>query len=193
MTEEGQQQPAWRRALDWRTPGWCHESGVHWESWSLNGEACITGLDPPFAGGARLASGLTWLVRAFASHCRRTHDATGMFALTCTGRRMPSTLAFTMSGSFDLALRDLRLIRERVRRRGGDPAACCWPAFWLEGAGYDYVIRFLRSERDAGNWSSWPRSDRRSSRPGQRRLPSASTARGREASRGMRCGGYRPR
>jgi hypothetical protein len=140
MTEEGQQQPAWRRALDWRTPGWCHESGVHWESWSLNGEACIAGLDPPFAGGARLASCLTWLVRSFASHCRRTHDATGAFALACTGRRMPSTLALTMSVSFDLALRDLRLIRARVRRRGGDPAACCWPAFWLEGAVYDYVI-----------------------------------------------------
>ena len=140
MTEEGQQQPAWRRALDGRTPGWCHESGVHWESWSLNGEACIAGLDPPCAGGARLASCLTWLVRSFASHCRRTHDATGAFAVTCTGRRMPSTLALTMSVSFDLALRDLRLIRERVRRRGGTPAACCWPAFWLEGAAYDYVI-----------------------------------------------------
>jgi len=35
-------------------PDWCRESGVYWESWSLNGEACITGLDPPFAGGARL-------------------------------------------------------------------------------------------------------------------------------------------
>src|SRR3972149_10428722 len=73
MTEEGQQQPAWRRALDRRTPGWCHESGVHWESWSLNGEACITGLDPPFTGGARLANCLTWLVRSFARHCRPTH------------------------------------------------------------------------------------------------------------------------
>ncbi|MBI5525184.1 MAG: hypothetical protein HY897_02540 [Deltaproteobacteria bacterium] len=129
-----------RRALDRRTPGWCHESGVHWESWSLNGEACITGLDPPFVGGARLASCLTWLMRSFASHCRRTHDATGAFALTCTGPRMPSTLAVTMSVSFDLALRDPRLIRERVRRRGGDPAACSWPAFWLEGAVFDYVI-----------------------------------------------------
>jgi hypothetical protein len=53
---------------------------------------------------------------------------------------MPSTLAVTMSLSFDLALRDTRLIRERVRRRGGDPAACRWPALWLEGAAYDYVI-----------------------------------------------------
>ena len=87
---EGQQQRAWRRALDWRTPGWCHESGGHWESWSLNGEACITELDPPFAGGAKLASCLTWLVRSFASHCRRTHDATGALAFKCTGPRMPA-------------------------------------------------------------------------------------------------------
>ena len=65
------------------------------------------------------------------------------FAWASTDRRMPSTLAVTMSGSFDLALRDIRLIRERVRRRGGDPAACCWPAFWLEGAAYDYVISGL--------------------------------------------------
>ncbi len=134
MTDEGQQQQAWRRALDWRVPGWCQESGVHWESWSLNGEACITGLDPPFAGGARLASCLTWLVRSFASHCRRTYDATGVLAFTCTGPRMPSTLAVTMSVSFDLALRDPRLIRERVRRRGGDPGAARSPAVWLEGA-----------------------------------------------------------
>jgi hypothetical protein len=140
MTEAGRLQPAGRRALDWRTPGWCREAAVHWESWSLNGEACITGLDPPFAGGARLASCLTWLVRAFASRCRGTHDATGAFALASTGRRMPSTLALTMAGSFDLALRDPRLIRERVRRRGGDPAACRWPTLWLEGAAYDYVI-----------------------------------------------------
>ena len=93
MTDEAQQQPAWRRSFDWRTPAWCRESGGHWESWSLNREACITGLDPPFAAGARLASRLTWLVRSFASHCRRTHDATGEFALTCTGPRMPSPLA----------------------------------------------------------------------------------------------------
>jgi hypothetical protein len=140
MSQEGPQQPARRRTFDWRTPDWCHESGIHWESWSLNGEACIAGLDPPFAGGARLASCLTWLVRSFASHCRRTHDATGALAFECTGPRTPSTLAATMSLSFDLALRDPRLIRERVRRRGGDPAACRWPAFWLEGAVYDYVI-----------------------------------------------------
>lgn len=140
MTDESQEQPAWRRAVNWRTPDWCHESGVHWESWSLNGEACITGLDPPFAGGARLASCLTWLMRSFASHCRRTHDATGALAFECTGPRMPSTLAATMSVSFDLALCDPRLIRERVRRRGGDPASIGWTAFWLEGLVYDYVI-----------------------------------------------------
>ena len=140
MTDEGQPQLTWRRTLDWRTPDWCRDSGVHWESWSRNGEACITGVDPPFAGGARLASCLTWLLRAFASHCRRTHDATGALALTCIGPRTPSALAVAMSGSFDLALRDPRLIRERVRRRGGDPAAGRWPALWLEGAVHEYVV-----------------------------------------------------
>jgi hypothetical protein len=53
---------------------------------------------------------------------------------------MPSTLAVTMSLSFDLALRDPRLTRERVRRRGGDPAGAHWPTLWLEGAAYEYVI-----------------------------------------------------
>lgn len=140
MNDDSQQHDAWRQALDWRVPSWCQESGVHWESWSINGEACITGLDPPFAGGARLASCLTWLVRSFASHCRRTHDATGALAFACTGPRMPSTLAVTMSVSFDLALRDPRLIRERIRRRGGDPTLTGRTSFWLEGSVYDYVI-----------------------------------------------------
>jgi hypothetical protein len=141
MTEEVSSNWPGSEHSTWRTPGWCQESGVYWESWSLNGEACFAGLDPPFAGGGRLASCFAWLVRELASRCRRTHDATGAFALTCTGPRMLSTLAKTMSVSLDLALRDPRLIRERVRRRGGDPAACRWPAFWLEGAVYDYVIR----------------------------------------------------
>ena len=69
-----------------------------------------------------------------------THDAMGVLAFTCTGPRMPSTLALTMSISFDLALRDPRLIRERVRRRGGSSPASRWPTFWLEGTVYDYVI-----------------------------------------------------
>jgi hypothetical protein len=42
--------------------------------------------------------------------------------------------------SFDLALGDPGLIRERVRRRGGDPSAGRCPSFWLEGAVHDYVI-----------------------------------------------------
>ncbi len=54
MNDDSQQHDAWRQALDWRVPSWCQESGVHCESWSINGEACITGLDPPFAGGAEL-------------------------------------------------------------------------------------------------------------------------------------------
>jgi hypothetical protein len=115
-------------------------SGVHWQNWARNGEACIAGLDPPFAGGARLASCLTWLLRMFASQCRRTHDATGALACTSTSLRMLSPLAVTMAISFDLALRDPRLIRERIRRRGGDGAGRSWPSLWLEGAAYEYVI-----------------------------------------------------
>ena len=124
-----------RAAAEWR-PG----PDVHCESWSRNGEVCIAGLDPPFAGGARLASCLTWLLRSFASQCRRTHDATGTLAFTSKSPGLPSTLAMSMASSFDLALRDPKLIRERVRRRGGDGAVCRWPAFWLEGAVYEYVI-----------------------------------------------------
>jgi hypothetical protein len=120
--------------------GWRPGPDVHWESWSRNGEVCIGGLNPPFAGGARLASCLTWLLREFASRCRRTHDAAGALALTIKSPRLPSPLAMSMVLSFDLALRDPKLIRERVRRRGGDGAVRRWPAFWLEGAVYEYVI-----------------------------------------------------
>ncbi len=121
--------------LEWR-PG----PGAHWESWSLNGEVCITGRVPPLPGGGRLASCLTWLLRTVASRCRRTHDATGALAFTGTGSRAPSTLARAMSLSFALALEDPALIQDRVRRRGGDPGACRWPAFWLEGEVYDYLV-----------------------------------------------------
>jgi hypothetical protein len=100
--------------------GWRPRPDVHCESWSRNGEVCIVGRAPPFPGGARVASCLTWLLRSFASHCRRTHDATGALAFTCKSPGLPSTLAMSMALSFDLALRDPRLIRERVRRRGGD-------------------------------------------------------------------------
>ena len=61
---------------DVRPAGWHSGPDCHWESWSRNGEVCIVGLDPPFTGGARLASGLTWLLRSFASHSRQVHDAT---------------------------------------------------------------------------------------------------------------------
>jgi hypothetical protein len=122
------------------TTGWRPGRNVHWEAWSRNGEVCITGLDPPFTGGARLASCLTWLLRSFASHCRRTHDATGALAFTCRSPGLPSVLALLMALSFDVALRDPKLIRERVRRRGGDRVARRWPAFWLEGSVYEYVI-----------------------------------------------------
>ncbi|MDI7267883.1 MAG: hypothetical protein QME96_07805 [Myxococcota bacterium] len=110
------------------------------ESWSRNGEACLTGLNPPFAGGVRLANSLTLLLRTFVSRCRSTHDATGALAFACTGSRPPSTLAWSMSLEFDLALLDPALIRDRVRRRGGDPAACRWPTVWLEGSVDEYSM-----------------------------------------------------
>ena len=55
---------------DVRPAGWHSGPDCHWESWSRNGEVCIVGLDPPFTGGARLASCLTWLLRSFARHSR---------------------------------------------------------------------------------------------------------------------------
>lgn len=124
-----------------RRPAWQPGLGAHWESWALNGEVVITGLVPPRSGIARLASCLTWLLRTFASRCRRTHDGTGALAFACTGSHGPTTLAWAMSLSFDLALQEPRLIRERVWRRGGDPTACRWPTFWLEGDVYDYIVR----------------------------------------------------
>lgn len=123
-----------------RADGWHPGPDCYWESWSRNGEVCITGLDPPVAGGTRLASCLTWLLRSFASHCRLTHDATGALAFTCTSPRMPSALAVSMALSFDLALRDPKLIRARVRRRGGVGVRGRLPALWLEGSVYEYVV-----------------------------------------------------
>ncbi|MBI5544613.1 MAG: hypothetical protein HY901_12035 [Deltaproteobacteria bacterium] len=140
MTQEVSQQAAVARESDWRTPEWCLAAGVYWESWSLNGDACIKVLDQPFAGVPALTSRLTWLVRSFASRCRGIHDATGALAFAYTSPRMPSTLVSMMSIDFELALGDRRLMSERVRNRGGDPGACRWPGLWLEGSADDYVV-----------------------------------------------------
>ena len=129
-----------RRTPNKRTPEWCLESDIYWESWSLNGEVCIKGLNPPFKDCKRLAHTLIWLVRSFVSRCRRVHDVTGAFDPLFTSPRMPSTLDMNLSLSFDLALRDPRLISERVRRRGGEPSACAWPEFWLEGRVHHYIL-----------------------------------------------------
>lgn len=114
--------------------------GIHRERWSINGEVCITGLDPPFDGGAGLAHALTWLLREYASRCRRTYRGTGVLAFTCTGPRTPTQLAQALSLWFDLPLEDSRLIREDVRRRGGEPGAFRWPSLWLEGAAREYLL-----------------------------------------------------
>jgi len=120
--------------------GWGPSQGVHRESWSINGEVCITGLVPPFPGGERLAHCLTWVLHEFASGCRRAYDTTGALPFTYVGPRTPTTLARAYSLCFDLALQGSGLVRKRVRDRGGDPAACRWPASWLEGATYDYLL-----------------------------------------------------
>jgi hypothetical protein len=51
-----------------------------------------------------------------------------------------TTLAWALSLEFDLVLQDARLVRERVRHRGGDPAACRWPGLWLEGSTAKYFL-----------------------------------------------------
>lgn len=121
-------------ASDWRP-----ERGVLWENWSINGEVCIKGLFPPFAGGSRLAQCLTWRLRSFASLCRRVYDGTGELVFTYGGARTPTTLAWALSLGFDLALWDPNLIRRLVHRRGGDPAACRWPRLWLQGVTVHYI------------------------------------------------------
>lgn len=118
---------------------WRPERGVLREYWSINGEVCIKGLFPPFAGGSRLAHCLTWLLRSFASRCRKVRKGTGELGFTYTGARTSTTLAWALSLGFDLSLQDLNLIRWHVRRRGGDPAACRWPGLWLEGATVEYI------------------------------------------------------
>lgn len=124
---------------DWRRSDWHPGSDVHWESWSINGEVCIAGLVPPFAGCARLACCLVWLLRSFASSCRRTYDSTGALVFTYCGARTPTTLARALSLRFDVALQDARLIRQHVHWRGGDANACRWPSLWLEGSTIEYL------------------------------------------------------
>ena len=116
------------------------DSSVFRESWSINGEVCITGLLPPFAGGAKLAHCLVWLLRSFASRCRRTYNDTGALVFTYNGPRTATTLDWALSLGFDLTLQDPKLIRYHVRNRGGEPAACRWPRFWLEGVSIDYIL-----------------------------------------------------
>jgi hypothetical protein len=128
--------PEW----NWRTPDWCRASGIYWESWSLNGEVCIKGLVPPFPGGARLAHCITLLVREFASRCRRSYDGTGVLVFTYSGARTSTTLATVMSLHFDVAFHDAKLIRDHVRHRGAEPGCCRWPAYWLEGDTFEYIL-----------------------------------------------------
>jgi hypothetical protein len=124
----------------WRTPEWCRDAGILWESWAANGEVCITGLTPPAPGLARLAHRLTWTLRLFASRCRRTFDGTGALEFIYHGRRDLTTLARSLCIDFDLALCHPELIRRRIRQRGGDPGAGAWPQWWLEGDTYEWFV-----------------------------------------------------
>jgi hypothetical protein len=116
------------------------DSDVYRESWSFNGEVCITGLVPPIAGGARLAHCLVWLLRSFASRSRTIYNGTGALGFTYSGSRTATTLSWALSLGFDLALQDPQLIRRHVLSRGGEPSACRWPRLWLEGSTYDYIL-----------------------------------------------------
>ena len=142
-------------------------------------------LVPPRSGVARLASCLTWLLRTFASRCRRTHDGTGALAFACTGSQGPSTLARAMSLSFDLVLQEPRLIRERcanaaaIRPPGGGRRSG-----WRETCTTTSSVasRCLPAGRRAGSWSFWLRSNRCGCQPGRRRSQPASDVCGPPAS-----------
>lgn len=126
---------------------WRPRPPLQWESWGINGEVCVAGLAPARPGHVRLASCLWWLMRSIASRGRRTHDLTGALTLTSRGPRAPGALEAAIHLGFDLALSDPALIRERVLRRGGDPAARSWPSFWLEGDVYELPIPAVGSSR----------------------------------------------
>jgi hypothetical protein len=120
----------WRTRLitEWNTPA----VSMSWESWSLNGEACIENLVPTDSGGAKLKEYLCWTMRELASHCRRVYDASGMIPFEFQGSRTPSAFARALDHWFDLALLDPISIRERVRRLGVDADTDKWPAYWVE-------------------------------------------------------------
>ncbi len=120
----------WRTRLtaEWDTPA----VSMTWESWSLNGEACIENLVPSESGGARLAEYLWWTLRELASHCRRVHHASGLIPFEFQGPRTPSAFANALDHWFDLALLDTLSTRERARRLGAQLDAGEWPAYWVE-------------------------------------------------------------
>lgn len=120
----------WRTRLtaEWDTPA----VSMSWESWSINGEACIENLVPPDSGGAKLTEYLWWTLRELASHCRRVYDSSGFIPFEIHGPRTPSVLARALDHWFDLALMDPISIRERVRRLGAELDTSKWPAYWVE-------------------------------------------------------------
>lgn len=120
----------WRTRLitEWDTPA----VSMSWESWSINGEACIENRVSSDSGGVKLTEYLWWTLRELASHCRHVYDATGFIPFEIQGPRTPSVLAKALDHWFDLALMDPISIRERVRRLGAERDTSKWPAYWVE-------------------------------------------------------------
>ncbi len=141
----------WRSQLesDWNDPAML----MDWESWSLNGEACIGNHIPSSPGSEKVAEYLWWMLREFAGHCRRFYNATDMIPFEFHGPRTPSAFAKALDDWFDLALLDPISIHERVRRLGGDADAVRWPAYWVERK----TILLLAEERQV-NIPAEPRS-----------------------------------
>ena len=117
------------------------ELAMSWESWSLNGEACVEDRVPISPGSGLVAEYLWWTLREFASHCRRVHGASaGMVPFEFEGPRTPSTFAKALDYWFDLALLDPIMVRERIRRLGADTGGDRWPAYWVERDGIVLLV-----------------------------------------------------
>ena len=130
---------SWR---SWHLSTWIEPGlAMSWESWSLNGEACVENRIPLSSGSDLVALYLRWTLRELASHCRRVSDASGMIPFEFQGPRTPSAFARALDHWFDLALLDPKLVRERIRRLGADADGCRWPGYWVEREGVVLLVQ----------------------------------------------------